>query len=526
MTHSVVKSIIQHSMLRIIKILFLTLVISCTKNHSNIVLRLDVKSKDIGHLIESNGYSDHLNIKFDDETLGSGSLRKRGEQIQVIFDSTYIDGFNEFYVLQDSIGFWFNEFERIQSIPLDLIINEYVETSVYLLPLLTVDNLEVLGNRTDPEYNCNRIQKLQDLDSNVFSRITSVSKFNLNIIEYDSTISLTYFYVLRNPLTGMFTLIPDLERLSVAQVDDRLRYNIEKQETITDSIEFSGEVWLDDTIISNTLIRFHKGTKLFLNQDSDILFNNCQVLFLGANRGEITIEGNGGSIYFQGGHYHELRYVTFNRIGNFQSENIQLPSGITFYNTNVSISNCIFNGNVSGDDYLNTYKSEFLMDSCVFTNVLSDAFDSDFSIGSINNTRFKNIGNDAIDGSGSIINCSSLIIDDVGDKALSAGENSVFNLDNSVIRNSEMAVVVKDGSTLNCGENNLFESCTLDFVVFKKKDFYPRPRLTLVEDVKNYTYLIEENSIVESSKLSEIIFTESVKELLYGKVFGKRTKKS
>ena len=234
MTHSVVKSIIQHSMLRIIKILFLTLVISCTKNHSNIVLRLDVKSKDIGHLIESNGYSDHLNIKFDDETLGSGSLRKRGEQIQVIFDSTYIDGFNEFYVLQDSIGFWFNEFERIQSIPLDLIINEYVETSVYLLPLLTVDNLEVLGNRTDPQYNCNRIQKLQDLDSNVFSRITSVSKFNLNIIEYDSTISLTNLYVLRNPLTGMFTLIPDLERLTVAQVDDRLRYNIEKQETITD----------------------------------------------------------------------------------------------------------------------------------------------------------------------------------------------------------------------------------------------------------------------------------------------------
>ena len=53
----------------------------------------------------------------------------------------------------------------------------------------------------------------------------------------------------------------------------------------------------------------------------------------------------------------------------------------------------------------------------------------------------------------------------IGDKALSVGESSKVRLENSNINNSELAVVVKDGSTLT-STNNLLENNRVDFCVF------------------------------------------------------------
>ena len=92
----------------------------------------------------------------------------------------------------------------------------------------------------------------------------------------------------------------------------------------------------------------------------------------------------------------------------------ELSGAVTFYEADVAIDHCIFSNNRNGDDYLNIVRSEFDINNTLFINNLADAFDSDFSIGSISNTKFVNCGNDAIDISGTKITIENIFIDNIG----------------------------------------------------------------------------------------------------------------
>ena len=61
---------------------------------------------------------------------------------------------------------------------------------------------------------------------------------------------------------------------------------------------------------------------------------------------------------------------------------------INFYNAPVIIENSIFD-NIYSEDALNIIRSEFQIKNTVFKNVSSDAFDSDFSIGSVSDSKFS-----------------------------------------------------------------------------------------------------------------------------------------
>ncbi len=63
----------------------------------------------------------------------------------------------------------------------------------------------------------------------------------------------------------------------------------------------------------------------------------------------------------------------------------------------------------------------------------------------VSNSDFENIGNDAIDGSEQVSFCK--------DKAVSAGEKSIFKVNNCRIINNEIGMVSKDQS-LDISENN------------------------------------------------------------------------
>ena len=57
--------------------------------------------------------------------------------------------------------------------------------------------------------------------------------------------------------------------------------------------------------------------------------------------------------------------------------------------------------NINAEDGLNIFRSNFEIDNMTFRNVKSDAFDSDFSNGTILGVKFDTIGNDGLDFSGS-----------------------------------------------------------------------------------------------------------------------------
>jgi hypothetical protein len=221
-----------------------------------------------------------------------------------------------------------------------------------------------------------------------------------------------------------------------------------------------------------------------------------------------------------------LNHVNFKNLSNPSKNGWELSGAITFYNAEVSIKNCIFYNNIKGDDYLNIISSKFNIENTTFNNVFSDAFDGDFCNGSILDSEFVNCGNDAIDISGTNINLENIIINSIGDKALSVGEKSRLVADNITIENSEIAVCSKDQSKVLIS-NIYLKNDKIGFTAFQKKSEFGPSSIEIskfeVVDVQ-IPYLIEKQSELSINGEIHRYNNESVKDLLYGVKYGKSSK--
>ena len=159
-----------------------------------------------------------------------------------------------------------------------------------------------------------------------------------------------------------------------------------------------------------------------------------------------------------------------------------------------------------------------------YFNSTADAFDSDFSSRTIENTSFQNCGasgNDAdgVDISGSSIKIENVTFENIGDKALSIGENSVLKGENIEIKNSRIAVASKDLSYSKI--NNLrVKGSKIGLAVFQKKTEYGPSHLevnNLIMEGVDKPNLVESGSklFIEGNSMKPN--KNGVKELLYTK---------
>ena len=109
-----------------------------------------------------------------------------------------------------------------------------------------------------------------------------------------------------------------------------------------------------------------------------------------------------------------ISYVEFKGLGNPNKAGLNQTGAINFYQSDVKITNINIENNF-GEDALNIIRSYYEIYNSTFRDILSDAFDGDFSDGLILNSVFYNCGNDAIDVSGSIVIIDSVFIDNAGD---------------------------------------------------------------------------------------------------------------
>jgi hypothetical protein len=220
-----------------------------------------------------------------------------------------------------------------------------------------------------------------------------------------------------------------------------------------------------------------------------------------------------------------LDHVIFRNLTNPTKNGWQLTGAVTFYESPVHISNCQFSHN-NCEDALNVIRSEFTIDRTLFNDIFADAFDGDFTKGTITNTSFVRCGNDAVDVSGSQVEIDDLFINDAGDKGLSAGENSHITADNVEIINSEIAVASKDMSTLKINKLNISD-CKVGFTIYQKKPEFDYASAH-VRDYKTRNlkipYLVEERSklVIDGTEIATN--RKNVKELLYGIKYGKSSK--
>ena len=180
--------------------------------------------------------------------------------------------------------------------------------------------------------------------------------------------------------------------------------------------------------------------------------------------GVAVLEPGGDSIW---------RHVNVRNTNAIRRGGWMMTGGINFYHAPVSIYNCRFD-NALGEDALNIFGTEFLLDGIVIDTVASDAFDGDFVTGEVVNSHFLASVEDAVDVSGSQITVRNCTFTRIGDKGISAGENSQVSVRDCTVESASIGVASKDFSQVDVDGIHISEATNYGFAVYiKKAEFGP-----------------------------------------------------
>ena len=232
-------------------------------------------------------------------------------------------------------------------------------------------------------------------------------------------------------------------------------------------------------------LRIDGGTTLRFSRRGMVL-SYGPVEFIGDDAGPVVLEPQQGVPDWQG--VVVMRAAGPSRLRNVQVRHTKgiaqgawsLTGGVTFYRSKVSIENSVFEDN-AGEDALNIVHSDFVMQGVQMRRTASDAFDSDFSRGTLRGGSFSDIGllggGDAIDVSGTRITVRGTRFDNIGDKALSVGEQSTMTAGGVAILSAGTAAASKDGSLLEIEDSEIAEVRTAGLMAYVKKPEYGGARI-------------------------------------------------
>ena len=358
----------------------------------------------------------------------------------------------------------------------------------------------------------------KEIKKDVISELKNELESIEDIISNDSD-----YNQLKNKMIGFSDQINKREIILKDNIEFLRNYDFESElyqdQIIKEIIIEKDTILTSDLVVSNSQkLIIQPGVSLILDNAYLKVFGGFEAL--GTNKKQIRIigQGNLGTIYFNSDKEIKIDNVRFENLSNKLSRFDQ-PASITFYESNsVKISNSVFINNLSGDDFLNFFRSKnVIISNSKFESILNDAIDSDFSSVSITDSQFNNIGNDAVDGSGSEININNSYFRNVKDKAVSSGERSIVNVSDSFFISNEIGLVSKDASRLYITKTKLSDN-KIDFSSFVKKKYFG-PSETYFSDIIINNYLIEKNSII--SGLDSIIYSTNVEAKLYGNIYGR-----
>ena len=213
-------------------------------------------------------------------------------------------------------------------------------------------------------------------------------------------------------------------------------------------------------------------------------------------------------------------------INNLQVQKLSKPNlklrsldgGINLINSNVNIQNFVSRNSLS-EDAINFIKSNVNARNIEITNSISDGVDSDFSKININKLKCNFIGNDCFDSSFTEGYLNNITANNVLDKALSIGERSSIKIKDSIIKDSEIGIVVKDASTLEI-DNVYFKNIKIPIASYIKKEEFGGPMISISKmNTKNYKNLfISKDTLlkVEGQLQKTNINSEDIEGMLYG----------
>jgi hypothetical protein len=277
------------------------------------------------------------------------------------------------------------------------------------------------------------------------------------------------------------------------------------------------------------LIKAIPGCKINLRNSAHII-SYSPLLFYGNTDSIISFTSSDftgqGIVVFNCEQTSILSYVNFTNLSSVSASGWSLRGAISFYESPIDIANCNFSNNIRGDDYLNIIRTNFTIVNTSFNFTKADALDSDYCKGAIKNVKFNQIGNDGIDVSGTRLFIDQVEIINPGDKGISGGEGSNIIGKEIFISGGQIAIASKDNTLIKVDGLKIYNS-KLSFVAFQKKPEYG-PGVIIatkfVSDGFGKEYLVEHGSSLSINGNKIKNKNQEVKEMLYGKEFGKSSK--
>jgi len=354
-----------------------------------------------------------------------------------------------------------------------------------------------------------------------------IPRQTITFLQFDAPTSASMEASVKVRLAGqrnVITKVADWAELDVTKEDI---INIKSKDIVIDE-----SLWVissDILIGKNQQLIVSKGTTIDMINGAGIT-SYGNIMFKGTAQEPITIKSSDGTgvgiAVFSAKERSLIAHTKFYGLSTSKDNVRALTSPIFFYESDVDIVDSIFDNNIS-EDGLNLFRSNFSIKNSLFVNSVSDALDSDFSVGEIVSTSFVNSGNDAIDLSGSSVQLFDINIDGVSDKAISLGEKSDSNGSKIVIKNSNLGISSKDLSHFSYDNVSISHS-EVALSLYKKKEEFgsSRGEISAGKLLGNGTnFIIEKGSALNFNARVIHGEYENVKDLMYGNVYGRATSK-
>ena len=265
------------------------------------------------------------------------------------------------------------------------------------------------------------------------------------------------------------------------------------------------------TVISpGTTLRFDDGAMLIAKNSINMLGTEELPVVLTAKQ-----KSWGGVAVIEAMHESFWRHVLIEKTKGINREGWTLTGGITFYES-PSILDYVKVIETEAEDALNIIRSSYKISNSEFGYTDYDAFDGDFSQGVVLQSNFHDIGGDAIDVSGSELAISSTVVSDVGDKAVSAGENSYVEIANMKIEKVGIGIASKDSSSVFIDDTIISRAEHAALAAFVKKPEYGPATIhanQLTISDTNLKSLVQTNNIVTLNGVTQDTIAINVDDL-------------
>ena len=226
-------------------------------------------------------------------------------------------------------------------------------------------------------------------------------------------------------------------------------------------------------------------------------------------KASLTLKSGGkgwSGIHFQNSPDQNINSMLIKDVG-YQEETVicnnrKYTGGVSLFESKIHFNNLQILDNQT-EDALHLLNSQITLNNSIIKNSKSDAIDADFSVININNSLIENAGTDVktggdgLDVSGSLGVINNLTISNSADKNISIGENSVLNLTNSLLFQSNFGIALKDSSILNIQKTKI-QSSNIGIAVYSKKPYYIKPTFDLSDNAvlfKNVTNPIMNSTV-------------------------------